>query len=65
MIRIEARRLDAKNRFLFQIHASGSALVTVEDPVEAFEILLRLGVGNPQRVIEHVRQWGVIEVHTK
>ena len=60
-ILIEAYRLDAHGQFLSRIEAPGSMPVATRDAAAAEE-LIRLGIDDPLRLLEHARRWGIVEI---
>ena len=61
MILIETYRLDAYGQFLFRIEAPGSIPVATRDAAAAAEELIRHGIDDPLRLLEHTRRWGYVE----
>jgi hypothetical protein len=62
MILIAAYRLDAYGQFLFRIEAPGSTPIAARDAAAATEELIRLGIDDPLRLLEHARRWGIVEI---
>ena len=48
--------------FAFTVTRDDVGLFTTNDPVEAAERMLELGIGNPLHLIDAARQWGVVEI---
>ena len=65
VIWLSATRLDIRDTFRFSIEARGRPIETTKDPVKAARLLSRAGVKEPMRLVEHVTQWGAIEVVTQ
>jgi hypothetical protein len=62
MILLTASRLDAYDGFQFRIEGAGETPAVSADADAVAEILLDLGVANPNRLVRHVREWGALEI---
>jgi hypothetical protein len=61
MILFTAVRIDVNGRCQFTIEADGTQRVT-SDPAKAAKILYHLGVPEPLQLVDHVQQWGAVEI---
>jgi hypothetical protein len=61
LITLTATRIDSRGRCQFRIEDSGKPRLT-QDPVTAAKILSRLGVRDPCSIVDHVREWGAVEI---
>ena len=63
MILLTATRIDVCERFRFKIEPDDAERVYVtSDPVKAARILHDLGVEHPLQLVEHVTEWGSVEI---
>ena len=65
MIRLTATRIDVIGRFQFTIEVDGAVHATTRDAIKAAKILFDLGADNPLQLVEHVREWGSVEIVQK
>lgn len=64
MIRLTATRVDVIGRFEFTIELDGDVHATTKDALKAAKILFNLGVDRPLQLVDHVREWGSVEIIT-
>ena len=62
LVYLSATRLNIRDTFRFDIEARDRPTETTKDPVKAAKLLSRVGVQDPMRAVEHVKEWGAIEV---
>jgi hypothetical protein len=62
MILLIATRLDVHGRFRFTIDAPGRCRTETTDPGAVEAALTALGVDDPAVVVDHVREWGTLEI---
>ncbi len=64
MILLTATRIDLIGRFRFTIEVDGAVHASTGDAIKAAKILFDLGVESPLQLVEHVREWGSVEIVT-
>ena len=62
MIVLTATRVDVVGRFRFRIEVDGVEHAATQDAVKAAKYLFDLGVDRPLQLVEHVREWGSVEI---
>lgn len=62
MILLTATRIDIIGRFTFRIDVDGVTRATTSDAVKAAKLLFDMGVDRPLQLVEHVREWGSVEI---
>ncbi len=65
MILLTAIRLDAYDRFQFKIEGTIIPLAVTNDALQAAEMLLTLGVSDPERLVAHACTWGQVEIYKR
>ena len=62
MILLSATRVDASEHFSYRVERAGNAPIVTDDAGAAVAVLREFGVDDPQRIIAHARNWGVVEI---
>lgn len=62
MITLQSTCLDAYGHYRYRIDAR-KHVFTTSDADEVAAKLAELGVENPKHLVEHCRQWGIVEIH--
>jgi hypothetical protein len=62
MILLTATRLDIIGRFEFRIEIDGALHATTREAIKAAKILFDLGVDSPLQLVDHSREWGMVEI---
>jgi hypothetical protein len=62
MILLSATRVDAGEHFSYRVECAGRQLIVTDDALAAIAVLREVGVDDPQRIIAHARNWGIVEI---
>ena len=63
MITLIARRLDEQGtRFEFKIYPPHGDTVTANEKSAVTDALRKLGVTTAERLVDHVCEWGIVEI---
>ena len=62
MILLTATRVDVLGRYSFRIDVDGVTQATTGDADKAAKLLFDMGVDRPLQLVEHVREWGSVEI---
>ena len=62
LVLLTATRVDVVGRFRFRIEVDGVERAITQDAVKAAKLLFDLGVDRPLQLVEHVREWGSVEI---
>ena len=62
MILLSATRVDAGEHFSYRVECAGHQPVVTDDAAAAIAVLRDFGIDDPQRIVAHARNWGVVEI---
>jgi hypothetical protein len=62
MILLSATRVDVGEHFSYRVEPAGRQPIVTDDAAAAIALLRDFGIEDPQRMIAHAQNWGVVEI---